>query len=304
MVEKHGFVKVNMTSHLKTILQALLVTFLWSTSWVLIKIGLFDIPALTFAGLRYSLAFLFLLAWELRTKQIYSLRNVTAKNISQLAILGVLFYTLTQGAQFLGLAYLPAVTVNLFFSFTSLIVAALGIIWLNERPVSWQWLGILLSISGALIFFYPIDLASGEMRGYAAVIVGVIANAVSSLLGRQINQRGDLSPLNVTLVSMGIGGILLLVLGTGIQGLPPLDIKSWILILWLALINTAFAFSLWNLTLKTLPAMESSIINNTMMIQIPILAVLFLGETLSIKELAGMVVAGIGVLFVQVFRRK
>jgi drug/metabolite transporter (DMT)-like permease len=33
------------------------VTFLWSTSWVLIKIGLRgDLPPITFAGLRYGLA--------------------------------------------------------------------------------------------------------------------------------------------------------------------------------------------------------------------------------------------------------
>ena len=42
---------------LRAILQALLVTTLWSTSWVLVKIGLEDIPAVTFAGLRYFLAF-------------------------------------------------------------------------------------------------------------------------------------------------------------------------------------------------------------------------------------------------------
>ena len=42
--------------HRNALLQALFVTFLWSTSWVLIKLGLRDIPALTFAGLRYGLA--------------------------------------------------------------------------------------------------------------------------------------------------------------------------------------------------------------------------------------------------------
>jgi len=35
--------------HLRAVLQALFVTFLWSTSWVLIKLGLKDIPPLTFA---------------------------------------------------------------------------------------------------------------------------------------------------------------------------------------------------------------------------------------------------------------
>jgi drug/metabolite transporter (DMT)-like permease len=45
-----------MDKKLKSVLIALLVTFLWSTSWVLIKVGLVDIPALPFAGLRYLFA--------------------------------------------------------------------------------------------------------------------------------------------------------------------------------------------------------------------------------------------------------
>ncbi len=47
--------------HLRAVLQALFVTFLWSTSWVLIKFGLGEMPPLVFAGLRYMLAFLVLL---------------------------------------------------------------------------------------------------------------------------------------------------------------------------------------------------------------------------------------------------
>ncbi|HKZ55913.1 MAG TPA: DMT family transporter [Anaerolineales bacterium] len=47
--------------HLSAVFQALFVTFLWSTSWVLIKWGLDEIPPLIFAGLRYGLGFLCLL---------------------------------------------------------------------------------------------------------------------------------------------------------------------------------------------------------------------------------------------------
>jgi hypothetical protein len=39
---------LNKRQHLAAIFQAFLVTFLWSTSWVLVKYGLEDIPALTF----------------------------------------------------------------------------------------------------------------------------------------------------------------------------------------------------------------------------------------------------------------
>jgi drug/metabolite transporter (DMT)-like permease len=292
------------SSHLTAVLQALFVTFLWSTSWVLIKIGLADIPALTFAGLRYSLAFLCLLPIFLRSPEARLLPSLPAVAWLRLLGLGLLLYTLTQGAQFLGLAYLPAVTVNLMLSLTSVVVALLGILLLAERPSFKQWLGVLISVGGAFIYFYPVQIPAGQMLGYVAVVVGVLANAGSAVLGRSINREGALRPLTVTVVSMGIGSAVLLLVGLGVQGLPPLTWQSWAIIAWLAVVNTALAFTLWNLTLRTLSATESSIINNAMLIQIPILAVLFLGESLTWRELIGLIVAGIGILLVQLGRRR
>ena len=74
--------------------------------------------------------------------------------------------------------------------------------------------------------------------------------------------------------------------------------------IWLAVVNTAFAFTLWSLTLRTLSALESSLINNTMLIQIPILALFFLGEQITWREGLGMVLAGIGILMVQLCRKE
>jgi drug/metabolite transporter (DMT)-like permease len=48
--------------------------------------------------------------------------------------------------------------------------------------------------------------------------------------------------------------------------------------------------------------MESSIINGTMLIWIPILAVIFLGERITKKELIGLALAGIGTLLVHLRR--
>jgi drug/metabolite transporter (DMT)-like permease len=284
------------------VLQAFLVTFLWSTSWVLIKFGLTDIPAVTFAGLRYGLAFLVLLPFSLRGSNIASLRSLSRQDWSSLLLLGLLFYAITQGAQFLGLAYLPAVTVNLLLNFTTILVALLGIGLLAERPGLIQWGGMVLALGGAFVYFYPFSLEGARLVGVAIVLVGVLANALSAVLGRSINRLGNLSPLLVTLVSMGFGSALLLAGGLAFQGLPVLSPSNWLIITWLAVVNTALAFTLWNQTLRSLPAVESSIINSSMLIQIPILAWIFLGETLGIKEISGLVLAGVGVLIVQVWR--
>jgi drug/metabolite transporter (DMT)-like permease len=65
-------------------------------------------------------------------------------------------------------------------------------------------------------------------------------------------------------------------------------------------VNSAFAFTWWNLTLRTLTAMESSMINNTMLFHIALLAWLFLGEQLTWPKLSGMVLAVLGTFVVQI----
>lgn len=74
----------------KAILQAVLVTVLWPTSWLLIKIGLRNnLPAITFAGVESSILI------RLRMPQIAILafiflgQGLTAKAISGLVLVGI-----------------------------------------------------------------------------------------------------------------------------------------------------------------------------------------------------------------------
>lgn len=286
--------------HRRAVYQALLVTFLWSTSWVLIKIGLVDIPAITFAGLRYVLAFIFLFPFVLSSSNRKAIKDLSARQWGYLVLLGILLYSIVQGSLFFGLAYLPAATISLILNFTSLVVVLMGMVWLSEKPGPTGWLGVGLSISGGLVFFYPAVFPPSQTFALVIVVLGMLTNAASVILGRHINHREKIPAKVVTTISIGVGGSILLLAGSYFQGVPDLEFSHWVIILWLAIINTAFAFTLWNHTQRYLPAVESSIINNTMLIQTALLAWIFLGESLTIKEWGGMLLAGLGVLLVQV----
>lgn len=292
-----------MSQHLVAILQALFVVFLWATSWVLVKIGLQEIPPVTFAGLRYFLAFICLSIFAMFTSSWKNIRQLSRSSWLRLIILGALFYAVTQGAIFVALAYLPAVTVNLLWSFSSVIVAVMGAVWLAERPSAIQWIGMLLAVMGAVLYFFPVEIPRSQTIGVIVASIGILANSLSSILGRDINRSGAIPPLVVTIISMGAGSLMLLVGGIATEELPAIDLQGWGIILWLALVNTAFAFTLWNHTLRTLSAVGSSIINGTMMIWIPVLAVLFLNETITPKEIIALVVTGLGTLIVQLRKR-
>ena len=290
-------------SHLKAILLALFVTFLWSTSFVIIKIGLTEIPPLTFAGLRYTIAFICLLPLAFTKKNSSEFKKFGKNDWIKLLIYGLLFIAFTQGAMFTGLLFLPAVTVSLWLNFTPLVVAVMAIFLINEYPTILQWSGVVLFIIGILTYFFPIMLNEYQEIGLIVMTIGVIANSGSAVLGRNINRESKINPLVVTIVSMGIGAIILLISGIIIQGLPSISVQNVIYLLWLAVINTALAFTIWNYTLRTLSAMESSIINGTMLIQIALLAWVFLGEAITLQEGIGMLIAASGAVLVQLKKR-
>ncbi|MFH1180002.1 MAG: EamA family transporter, partial [Candidatus Bathyarchaeota archaeon] len=53
----------------RAIVEALFVTFLWSSSYILTKFGLMDIDPLTLVGLRYLIASLVLIPLALKRKE-------------------------------------------------------------------------------------------------------------------------------------------------------------------------------------------------------------------------------------------
>jgi drug/metabolite transporter (DMT)-like permease len=285
----------------RAILQALLVTFLWSTSWVLIKISLNDIPPLIFAGLRYSLAAIMLIPAMFKQRAAFA--SLTRRDWWNLVLLGIVFYALTQGGQFVTMKYLDNITLSLLLNFSAVVVAFLGIVGLREYPSLLQWGGIALFIGGVLLYFLPQGGLVGSTLGYVLAGITVLANAVGSLLGRGVNREKRIPPMIVTGISMGIGAFLMLGIGVAVEPWPKLSLTNILVILWLGAVNTAFAFYLWNLSLQHLSAMESSIINNTMMIQIAVLSWIFLQQRLTWVEIVALLIAAVGIFLANIRKR-
>lgn len=290
--------------HLTAVALALFVTLLWSSSWVLIKWGLADIAPLPFAGLRYALAALLLLPIALTPANRKRLAECGRKRWLLLLAYGLLQYAVTQACQFMAMSLLPATTLSLMLAFTPALVAILGVVLLGEGLGWREILGIGVFLAGAALYFSSKALPTGAAMGLAIGAVGVLANAGQNLLGRKVNRDIGLPPSLVTAVSMAAGAAALLGGGVALQGWPEMTTEGWMIVGWLAAANTALAFWLWNRAQAVLSALEASLINNTMLIQIAVLAVLFLGERLTAPQIVGLVLAGGGVLFVQLARMR
>jgi drug/metabolite transporter (DMT)-like permease len=288
------------TTHAGAVATALLVTLLWSSSWILIRRGLDGegLRPLTFAALRYALAAIVLTGWLMARPSLRrSVRAIGRSMWLRLAALGLVFYAATQGAQFVAIANQPAATTSVVLSLTPLLVAAVASAALSEAPTPRQVAGAVLVVAGAWLYFAG-DLGATAV-GMAAALTALLCNVASALLGRHVNRGLAIPAVVVTAVSMAAGAVCLLAVGFAAEGMPAISPRAWLIVAWLALVNTALAFTLWNLSLRRLSALESAAINNTMLLQIGVLAWVFLGEQPGVPGAAGMILVAAGVFLAQ-----
>ena len=196
-------------------------------------------------------------------------------------------------------AHALAVTVSLLLRLTPALVTVLAS---RAGGPGAAAAGVLVSVAGALVYFGPVALPAGQLAAVGVVAVGVLAFAAATMLGRAVNRDDGLPALTVTVVSMGIGSGSLLAVAVVLDGIPRLTLSSWLVVLWLAVVNTAFAFTVWNHTMRRLSAMESSLINNTMLVHVAVLAWIFLGERPSTRNVLGLVLVAGGVVLVHLRR--
>ena len=285
---------------------AIVVTLLWSSSYVLIKWGLADIPPLYFATLRYALAFVVLLAVE----AVFGSREPKGDPVGRrqavlLVVAGVTGYTVAQGFQFVGLYYLPAVTTSFLLNFNPFFVLALGMGILGEGASVLQLGGLALALAGAWAFFSEQVSWGGEWLGIVIVIVSGGGWAVYLISVRLLHRTGYAGSLRLTTATMGVGVVGMVVL-TALSGqYAPLAPSGIVIIVWLATANTALAFFMWNWALKSIPAYELTVLQNVMLVEIALFAFVFLQETITPVMMVGMalVLAGVFVVQAQAGRR-
>jgi len=281
---------------------AFIVTVLWSSSYVLIKWGLADIPPLFFATVRYTLAFLVLLAFDLSIARKERGRRsaVGKREAALLVIAGLGGYTIAQGLQFVGLYYLTAVTTSFLLNFTPFLVLILSVGLLGEGTSLSQLGGLALALLGAWAFFGQQAAFSGQLLGIAVVIASGAGWACYVVVVRMLQRSGSMKLLRLTTTTMGIGVVGMVVLTVTSGQYVPLTTSDILNIAWLATANTALAFFMWNWSLKAIPAYELTVLQDLMLVEIAIFAFVFLQETITPLMMVGMTLVLAGVLVVQV----
>jgi drug/metabolite transporter (DMT)-like permease len=213
---------------------------------------------------------------------------------------GIFMYT-AQGVHLTALSLISASDSGLVVMTTMPVaVAALSFVTEKHPPTRVQLLGLGIILIGIYIYF-PHDIMGARLAGILLNVLSSVLGAVAIVLTHVAVNRLGMASLNLTAFSMTAGSLILFVFALGHDRFFIPDPGQILWIAFLAVINTAFAFALFNHTLKTLGAFEVTVLQDSMIIQIGILSAIFLGEAITPAMALGMFIVMCGIAIVQYF---
>ena len=195
----------------------LVLCAIWGSTWLFIKIGLEDLPPISFAGLRFVLASLILVALATARGSRFPRRS----DWTLLLVAGVLGFACNYGLLFWGEQHVSSGLAALLQA----TIPAFGLVFAHlvlpgERMTPLKVSGVVLGVFGVgVIFSNQFEVADPlALRGSLAIVAGGICIAYANVL---VKARGG--HLDAAVLSAGqmIFGLLpLVVIGWAVEGSP------------------------------------------------------------------------------------
>ncbi|MFI5119695.1 MAG: DMT family transporter [Thermoanaerobaculia bacterium] len=269
---------------------------IWSSTWLFIKLGLADLPPVSFAGIRFVVA-AFVLWGIVAVRRTALPRGARAWGF--LALTGFFAFSLNYGLLFWGeqrtssgLAAVLQATIPAFG------LALAHALLPSDRMTLPKVLGVSLGIAGvAVIFSDRSTLAGGDaLRGGIAIVAGAFAVALSNVL---VKARGaSFDPVILSGVQMTFGLVPLVAAGFLLEGSPfsfrwtPRAILS---VLYLALVGSVVAFLLFYWLLQRMDVTKVLLIALVTPVLAVALGAAVLGERLGARAFVGtaMILGGV-----------
>ena len=230
---------------------AVLTCVLWSTAFVGIKVGLRHVPPLTFAGVRFTLAGLILVPICLRMRM--GLKDLRAHWRLVVAV-GLLMTVIVYGTFFLALKRIGGAQAAIVLGASPLVNAMMAHVLMKDDRMSMRKIfAILLGMGGVAVIaiarkpWNPAGLR--ELSGFGLIMVSIVASALANVLVAR--NRGAINAMLLNSVQLQLGGVVLLVVGLTVEGIPDRfpPGEFFAALLWLAAVSAA-AFSIWFALLK------------------------------------------------------
>ena len=262
---------------------AVICTLLWGTAFPFIKLGYAALSIdggdtgakLLFAGLRFSLAGLMVLAFmSAKERRIVLLKK---DDVLPVVFIGLVLTFAQYLFTYIGIGFTTGTNTSIITACASfLTVLGAAIFFKGDRLTALKLTGCAVGFGGVLVMNRGGGVSADTLPGDCLIFLSTVCAAGGNILSKKFVQGRD--PVKLTGFQLLFGGLLLCAAGLVLGGsIDPRNVEGLLILLWLAFVSAA-AFSLWTALLKYHPASRISVFNLLVPVFGTLLSGILLGE--------------------------
>ncbi len=280
----------------------LILCLIWGSTWLFIKIGLQDLPPVTFAAARFLLAVLILFP-------IIKVRKFPLpKKRSEwklLAFTGILQFSINYSLVFWSEQYISSGLAAVLQAMITVFGLVLAWIFLpSEKITRLKVFAVFLGIIGVAVIFIEQLTVNSIMAfaGSAAIVIGAYAAAQASIL---VKAKGSgLHPASMVFAQMICGLPAIIIYALVAEGNPLSFHWTWravICVFYLTILGTITAFWLYYWLLVRIESTKAMMISLVTPLLAVIIGAVVLGEKLPPQTFFGglLIIASIGLIVIR-----
>ncbi|MGA9747969.1 MAG: DMT family transporter [Nocardioides sp.] len=274
-------------------LPALGFVLVWSSGYIAGPYGVTAMKPLSLVGWRFIAATVIV---AVLARVVAGPLRADRATVLRICLVGFVMNGLQFGAMYLAFdAGLGATLGALLHSLSPVLTAVIAGVALGERLLRVQVLGFVVGVAGVLLVLGPdIDEAGGAV-GLAFAVVGVLSLSLGTIGQRWIGRGVD--PLWSAALQFAVSGPPVLLLAVLIEGTDPIiDLpKALGVLAYLAVVNSIIGLILLGVLVRHGGASAGASVFFLMPPVTAVMAWLVLGDTLTLREGIGLVIAVAGV---------
>jgi drug/metabolite transporter (DMT)-like permease len=231
---------------IRLLLSLAAVYIIWSSTYLVMKLLVVEMPPLMMASMRFVIAGLVMLFIALRRGQTFP----PARDWLRVAPIGALLFLGGNGLVSIAQISVTSGGAAVVCAMMPLWVGVLGVIS-GERPTRREWLSLVIGFVGILVLMGGPSLA-GEPMHIVMIICAPICWALGSVMARRLPASIGGDPFKLPAMEMLTGGIVLGLVGALDGERIPLDASptAWLWFAYLTVFGSLVAFTAYNWLLR------------------------------------------------------
>lgn len=274
---------------------------IWGTNFIVAKLTLQEIPPMSLAFLRFLLATLFLLPFlitqEKKTK-------ISKSDLPTLVSIGIFMVTLNIAFFYLGLVQTSAINASIL-TMVIPVLSVLGAWWfLKEKVYSFNLVGILLGLAGALLVIgVPLGmlgtgLSSQQLMGNLLIMLASASWVIGAIISKKMLKKYSTLTVTSVIFLVGLASFLVPALKEYLQNPQWYQQVTYLGIFglfFIAIASSVSAYFLFEWGLSKLGVIKADLFQYLEPIVTTTLGVFLLNESFRLPYILGALFIGLGV---------